>query len=267
MRKDYIAATEPQDDETQFVEKYWTRVWEQEGGPQGEMKRIPHTEEYRLMASYLSELMHGARILDGGCGLGDWSLALAHQGFSVVGIDLSHNTIEQLQARFPEVCFLDGDIRNTNFPDASFDAYFSWGVFEHFEAGMQDCVREAIRILKPSGLLFISVPFDNLRHALLGSFRRPRKSMDRLRFYQYRLTQAELAVELAMGGFEVLELRPIHKRQGVLRSLHHELGLPYVWLFTRVLSAVIAPLVPAKFVAHMVLAVARKPDGLGEQHV
>ncbi len=33
MRKDYIAATEPADHETEFVEKYWTAVWEREGGP------------------------------------------------------------------------------------------------------------------------------------------------------------------------------------------------------------------------------------------
>jgi SAM-dependent methyltransferase len=134
-----------------------------------------------------------------------------------------------------------GDIRSTGFPDATFDAYFSWGVFEHFESGLQDCVREAFRIVKPGGLLFVSVPLDNLRHAILGSLARPRQAEDRLRFYQWRLTRAELARELGIGGFEVLDVQPINKRQGVLRSLHHEFGLPYEWLLTKGLSGLLAP--------------------------
>ncbi len=260
MRKDYIAAAEPADHETEFVEKYWTGVWDQEGGPQGQIDRIPRKDEYRVMAPYMAKLPRGARVLDGGCGLGDWTLAFAREGFSVVGLDLSRKTVEQLQARFPKASFVDGDIRHTHFPDASFDAYFSWGVFEHFESGMQDCISEALRVLKPGGMLFVSVPLDNLRHAILGNFGRLKSVEGCQRFYQYRLTRVELARELVIGGFDVLEVRPIHKRQGVLRSLHHELGLPYNWLLTKGLSAVIAPLLPGPFIAHMVLAVARKPE-------
>jgi len=261
MRKDYIAAADPADREIEFVEKYWTAVWEQEGGPQGEMDRIPRKDEYRAMSPYMATLPKDARILDGGCGLGDWTLYLARQGFSVVGLDLSSKTVEQLQARFPEADFVAGDIRSTGFGDSSFDAYFSWGVFEHFESGLQDCLREAFRVVKPGGLLFISVPLDNLRHAFLGSLSRPEAGQagSKLRFYQWRLTRAELARELEIGGFEVLKVQPISKRQGVLRSLHHECGLPYEWLLTKGLSAILAPLIPGALIAHMVIAVARKP--------
>lgn len=260
MRKDYIVATTPSDHETAFVEKYWTAVWEKEGGPQGQIDRITRKDEYRIMAPYMARLPKGARVLDGGCGLGDWTLYFARKGFSAVGIDLSRQTVEQLQARFSDAEFIDGDIRHTNFADSSFDAYFSWGVFEHFESGPRDCVQEAFRILKPGGWLFVSVPLDNLRHAVLGTLSSPRLSEQRLRFYQWRLTRAELSRELAIGGFEVTEVRPIHKRQGVLRSLHHEFGLPYEWLLTKGLSVMLAPLIPGSVIAHMVLAVARKPD-------
>ncbi len=51
-----------------------------------------------------------------------------------------------------------------------------------------------------------------------------------------RLTRRELRDCLSFGGFQVLDVRPIHKRQGVLRSLHHELGLPYEWALTKALS-------------------------------
>ena len=62
-----------------------------------------------------------------------------------------------------------------------------------------------------------------------------------------------------MGGFDVLEVKPIHKRQGVLRCLHHEFGLSYEWAATKALSVLLQPFVPAGVIAHMVLAVARKP--------
>lgn len=261
MRKDYIAAAEPADLETEFVEKYWTSIWEREGGPQGHIDRIPRKDEYRAMAPHMAKLPKGARVLDGGCGLGDWTLYFARQGFSVVGLDLSRQTVEQLQARFPEAEFIDGDIRHTSFPEGSFDAYFSWGVFEHFESGLQDCVTEAFRVLKPGGLLFVSVPLDNLRHAVRGAFMQPQTAGKKIRFYQWRLTRAELARELGIGGFDILEVRPIHKRQGVLRSLHHEFKLPYEWLLTKGLSAALAPLIPGSVISHMVLAVARKPEG------
>ena len=259
MRKDYITATAPADDETGFVEKYWTAVWEREGGPQGHIDQIPRKEEYRVMAPWIAKLPAGARILDGGCGLGEWTMYFARQGFSVAGLDLSRQTVKQLQERFPEAEFVDGDIRHMTFPDASFDAYFSWGVFEHFEAGLQDCIVEAFRVLKPGGYLFISTPRDNLRQALLGTFARPRRAGAPLRFYQWRLTPAEIARELEIGGFELLETKPIHKKQGVLRSLHHEFGLPYDWTLTKGLSLALTPFIPASVVAHMVLAVARKP--------
>lgn len=260
MRKDYIPATEPEDHETEFVEKYWTAAWEREGGPQGRADRIPRREEYRAMAPYIANLPKGARLLDGGCGLGDWTLCFARQGFAVTGLDLSRQTVAQLNARFPDAEFVDGDIRRTVFPDNGFDAYFSWGVFEHFESGLQDCVREAYRIVKPGGWLFITVPLDNLRHAMLSSLAAADPVPEgRLRFYQWRLTRAELARELAIGGFEVVMTRPIHKRQGVLRSLHHTFGLPYEWLLTKGLSVALAPVVPGSFIAHMVFAAARKP--------
>jgi len=201
-------------------------------------------------------------MLDGGCGLGDWTIYFTGQGWPTLGLDISRKTVATLNERFPEQDFQVGDIRDTGQPDASFDAYFSWGTFEHFEAGLTPCIDEAFRVLKPGGLLFTSVPFDNLRHALRAAsdWRKSAKpNTDGERFYQWRLTRGEFRDLLALRGFEVLDVKAIGKRQGVLRSLQHEFGIPYQWFAARAMSAAIAPVIPSGLVAHMLLAVARKP--------
>lgn len=215
------------------------------------------------MKPYLYRLQKPARILDGGCGLGAWTARLTEERHSVVGLDLSNKNVAQIEQLFPDCTFQVGDIRQTGAPDESFDGYFSWGVFEHFEEGLQPCIREGQRLLKPGGYLFVSVPFDNLRHGLraaLGWRRRRVAPRDATRFYHWRLTRQELRDELRQGGFEVLDVKPIHKRQGILRSLHHEFGLcPYDCALTKGLSVLLRPFVPGPLIAHMPLVVARKP--------
>lgn len=262
MRKDYTEAAGTDDSEIAFVETYWTKVWEQEGGPQNRTARIPRKEEYRVMRPWLEQLPRGATLLDGGCGLGDWTVYFTEQGWPTVGLDISRETVAQLHEFFPGQDFRVGDIRATGLPDDSFDGYFSWGTFEHFEAGLGPCIAEAYRVLKPGGLLFTSVPFDNLRHALRAAGDWKRKSAPEsapTRFYQWRLTRGEFRHQLAHAGFEVLDIKAIGKRQGVLRSLQHEFGLPYRWTLSKAMSAGLAPFVPPGLVAHMLLAVARKP--------
>jgi SAM-dependent methyltransferase len=258
MRKDYTPARADGADESAFVAAYWTQVWD---AHRHESRRgaITATEEWRLMAPYLARLPRGARVLDGGCGLGEFVVELSRQGFDAVGMDISASTVERLRERFPGVGFMDGDIRATGLPDASVDLYFSWGVFEHFESGPGACLAEAYRLLKPGGHLLISVPFDNVRQSLRGALERPRPAPG-LRFYQWRFTRAELARELVQNGFTVAGLHPISKREGVARALHHDFGLPDSWLLTKVLRRGLAPFVPAGLVAHMLLAVGRKPD-------
>jgi ubiquinone/menaquinone biosynthesis C-methylase UbiE len=230
---------------------------------------VEKREEFQLMQPFLRQLSPESRILDGGCGMGEWTVFLANQGYQTVGLDISKHTIERLQKVLPTYQFVSGDIRHTDFAAASFDAYFSWGTFEHFENGLAECVQEAYRILKPGGYLFVSVPYQNWRHSWQGIRWRNKNSRKALpqkssrpsppmRFYQWRLTRAELARELSMQGFYVLNVVPIHKKHGLKRTLHHDFGMKRGGLLNRKITRYFRRLIPANWVAHMIMGIAQK---------
>lgn len=269
MRKDYIPVESEHADETAFVEDFWTNIWDTQDFASVAHRRIEKSEEYRLLNTFLKALPKGSRLLDGGCGLGEWTIAYQAKGYHVVGLDISEKTISRLKERFPEQEFVVGDIRKIPFPDNSFDAYFAWGTFEHFEEGLGKCFAEAWRILRPGGYLAISLPFDNRYHRWQDG-RQLEKWDDAydakhgyetpMRFYQWRLTKPELAREFALHGFRVLQIESMHKATGIHRALKHQLGLTPGTPFHRLLQFALYPVLPKSFIAHMLIGIGQKRD-------
>ena len=255
MRKDHITVAKNEArDETRFIADHWAAIWRREGGPANAIADVTRAEEYRAIAPLLDALPAGARVLDGGCGLGAWTQQMRGRGFDAVGLDLAEETVAELNRLFGGDAFRVGDIRATGLPDASVDFYFSWGVFEHFEDGLQSCLREAYRLLKPGARLAITVPFDNLRHAVTGALSSAREPSDgNVRFYQWRLNRGELAREFSIAGFAVERIVPIGKISGLQRALAG------TGRWAPPLARLLKPIVPAGVVAHMLLAIARKP--------
>jgi len=263
VRKDYRSVEEVtvQLDEIVAVEKQWTNIWEKGGWQPRSLKYFKYKEEYRLMRPYLNKLSSGARGLDGGCGLGEWMQFLSKYNFSIIGIDISKILIQKLSKLMKDYTFYKSDIRKLPIENNSIDFYYSWGTFEHFEEGLDTCITEAYRVLKPNGYLFVSVPFDNFRHSIKSIFFS--KSVNKAqvapqRFYQWRLTQNELSGYLSRNGFNVEKVKIIHKRQGVQRFLQQIFFMNPTSFLCRLLAMIIAPIIPGKLIGHMIVAVAVK---------
>lgn len=119
---------------------------------------------------FLSHLPKEGRIVDAGCGFGKWLIYLKRRGYNIRGIDNNELAVARLKDFNSSLQVASGDVLDIRYPDNSFDAYISMGVVEHFEDGPLTALKEAYRVLKPDGLIFVSVPTVNVVRKLI---RRP----------------------------------------------------------------------------------------------
>jgi SAM-dependent methyltransferase len=156
------------------TDSFWAHIWDHTGSLaywqdalNGRLSRVYE----RAIARYVKP---GGKTLEAGCGLGQVVLALRARGFDCHGLDFAERTIELLRDRFPDTPFRSGDIRHLPYDDATFDAYLSFGVIEHFTAGQDIMLKEAARVLRPGGTIVLSVPGLNAYRRLrsrLGLYR------------------------------------------------------------------------------------------------
>ncbi|MFD8688701.1 class I SAM-dependent methyltransferase [Streptomyces sp. NPDC059651] len=142
--------------------RFWNRIsgdYQRKHDPQiGATPRLWGT--YAIPDEQLHALgdVTGKRVLELGCGAGQWSRALAAEGAAVVGLDLSEAQLDAAagamgEARYPLV---QGAAEHLPFAADSFDLVFcdygglSW-------APPHRAVPEAARILRPGGRLVFNV--------------------------------------------------------------------------------------------------------------
>jgi SAM-dependent methyltransferase len=156
---------------------------------------------------FLQHLPKGKKILEAGCGLGAWIVYLGDRGYDIDGIDHDVRVIERLKDWRPSLPVFQGDICHLPYEDESLGAYISLGVMEHFEDGCAEAMTEAWRVLKPGGLMFFTVPLENifrkiLAHPLRSLYLSWQKSRgDEIHFAEYRFTRKEVERLLQENGF------------------------------------------------------------------
>jgi ubiquinone/menaquinone biosynthesis C-methylase UbiE len=126
---------------------------------------LPHLG-WRIRARAMIPLMTaeaGAEVLDAGCGPGINSITLSQHGLRVTSIDADPEKLETLEVlkRFlaPSLKLERADVCRLPFEDSSFDKILCSEVLEHIEDD-HGAVSEFARVLRPGGLLVITVPSD-----------------------------------------------------------------------------------------------------------
>ena len=118
----------------------------------------------------LKGLNKNAKVLEAGCGFGQWVFWMVEQGYQAVGIDLSPKAIrtakDYIRKNKIKNCeFIEGDVRRMPIEDNYFDIIYSFGLIEHFHKP-EIILNEFKRVLKPGGKIFLSMPNQYSGHTL-----------------------------------------------------------------------------------------------------
>lgn len=187
--------------------EFWSEHWRGHSVEEllATAKRSPLTD------LILRALPSRGRVLEAGCGLGQYVLLLRDRDYRAVGVDWSADALRQCRAFAMTTPLAVMDLCQLGFRSGTFAAYLSLGVVEHDPESPEAILREARRVLEPGGVLILSVPFVNGVRRLGAWWIRHRNRKVRKaggRFYQFAFSRFEARAFLERNGFRILWARP-----------------------------------------------------------
>jgi ubiquinone/menaquinone biosynthesis C-methylase UbiE len=127
----------------------------------GRERQVSFISQKRIVIEML--IGRRGRLLEVGCGPGIMLPDLLAMGFEVRALDLSTEMIRRAEQRMngqplARRCRLAvGDVEQLEFGEGAFDAVVAMGVLEYLPA-CDAALREMVRVLRPGGLLVLTVP-------------------------------------------------------------------------------------------------------------
>jgi SAM-dependent methyltransferase len=241
---------------------FWDRQWRVENLCEYFKKNRDSRFILKTLKKYIPDKK--GKIIEGGCGRGQYVYCMHSHGYDVVGIDFALETIKHIKKCFPELNVQSGDLRFLNFPDNYFSAYWSLGVIEHDSSGYFDLLNEIKRVLDKDGYLFLTFPYMSPIRKLkgkLGFYEVFREDYNN--FYQFALDDKVVIADLLDLGFHLVEKKPFDGLKGfkeefklcrpIIQKLYDSNDIFLVNVFKYGLSSLLA-----LFAGHSVFLVFRK---------
>jgi SAM-dependent methyltransferase len=126
------------------------------GGDTG--KPLNLQKRMALITSLLPLAERRWRVLDAGCGAGEYVALLRARGYDALGIEYQAEKVERWLATYPgDDSVKQGDLEHLPLPDASVDAALLNEVLEHVPNEVA-ALRELFRVLRPGGKLVVLSP-------------------------------------------------------------------------------------------------------------
>jgi SAM-dependent methyltransferase len=149
------------------------------------------------------------RLLDVGCGDGDFLLGMQDRGWEVHGLDIS--PVAVTLARQKGLDIFQGELLEASYPEGGFDRVTMWDVLEHLHNPEVQLSRVA-QLLKPGGRLVATFPnAHSLDFRLFG----PAWTGLDIPRHLYIYTRPALLALLARAGLEVVSSRCVTGGQRV----------------------------------------------------
>ncbi len=167
-----------------------------------------HAQEYEVknrsyyslakINDFIRLLPKNANVLDAGCGTGRDSKLLSDKGCIVTGLDLSAGMIALARKKYPGLQFVQDDLLNLPFTNASFDGIWAMASLVHLESvsDVEKALQEFHRILKKGGVLHVTVQ---------ANIESKKFAVSNERFYQY-FTKEEMEKLVTQAGFKIKKL-------------------------------------------------------------
>jgi SAM-dependent methyltransferase len=182
--------------------EFWTEHW----GPHSTEELLAIAERSPLTRLLEDSLPSRGRILEAGCGPGQYVVLFRRAGHAVFGVDFAAEPLMRCRTAFSDTPLAVMDLKDLGFRDGSVAGYVSLGVVEHDAEGPDAILREARRVLEPGGVLLLSVPYVNGVRRLASTWiRRRQREIHEAggAFYQFAYTRGEARRFLERHGFAV----------------------------------------------------------------
>ncbi len=175
------------------------------------------------------KLEEGHMVLDLGCGFGRHAFEVLRRGAKVVACDMALHELHEVRATYAAMAEVGeieetsaaftsaGDATRLPFQDNTFDRIIASEVLEHIHND-EDALDELYRVLKPDGILAITVPSylpEKICWGLSDEYHAPIEVGGHVRIYKKR----ELETKISAAGLVPMDFHRAH-------ALHS----PYWWI-------------------------------------
>ncbi len=125
----------------------------------GDFQRLMYLARFERVLGAIDRWTQGKRVLDVGCAQGNFSLALAEKGYSVVALDLRSSFLRYLRLKQErgQIRCVSASIEAFPFRQHGFDVVVLGEVIEHV-AYPERLLRNLAELLAPGGILVLSTP-------------------------------------------------------------------------------------------------------------
>ena len=148
-----LVFTNPQPDFAELLKKYGEEYYSHWITPDQQTRRIGL---WNRRLKIVKKFIRTGKLIDVGCGEGLFIYCAGQQGYDVSGVEISDFAVQYAKEKF-KLNIINSKLEESNLPENSFDIITFWHVLEHLSSP-DITLKEAYRILKPGGFLFLSTP-------------------------------------------------------------------------------------------------------------